>query len=151
MELNQVWLEALDAVTNYFEMYGQEQRRPIMMVLNLRPGERSSYTHKLHIQLAGRAAVVYRTLYGSYIVFESTFLYDPELDEETYTILTIAAQYLEINLSQATRVDIKELPVPFYATYQACWSLTFTDSLVCNVVRYASEVGIEYAVWEPEK
>ncbi len=146
MDLSQVWSEALEAVTRYFEMDGLE--RPIVMVLNLKPSERTSYTHKLHIQLARRAAIVYRTMYGSYIVLESAFLYDPELDEEAYTILTVAAQYLEINLSQVARVDIRETHVPLHATYQACWLLTFTDGLTCSVVRYSDETGIEYHVLE---
>jgi hypothetical protein len=146
MDLNQIWSEALEAVTRYFEMDGSE--RPIVMVLNLKPSERTSYTHKLHIQLARRAAIVYRTIYGSYIVLESAFLYDPELDEEAYTVLTIAAQYLEINLSQVARVDIREVYVPAHAPYQACWLLTFTDSLICNVVRYNDKAGTEYRVLE---
>ncbi len=146
MDLNQIWLEALEAVTKYFEMNGSD--RPIVMVLNLKPSERTSYTHKLHIQLARRAAIVYRTMYGSYIVLESAFLYDPELDEEAYTILTVAAQYLEINLNQVARVDIKEIYVPLQATYQACWLLTFTDHLTCSVIRYNNETGIEYRVLE---
>lgn len=150
MDLNQVWLEALDAVTRYFEMDGLQQHRPIVMVLNLKPSERTSYTHKLHIQLARRAAIVYRTMYGSYIVLESAFLYDPELDEEAYTILTIAAQYLEINLSQVARVDIREVDVPAQETYQACWLLTFTDNLTCHVARYSDEAGIEYRVLEQD-
>ncbi len=151
MELSQIWLEALDAVTRYFEMNGSDQYRPIVMVLNLKPSERTSYTHKLHIQLARRAAIVYRTTYGSYIVLESAFLYDPELDEEAYTILTVAAQYLEINLSQVARVDIREVYVPAHALYQACWLLTFTDGLTCNIVRYLDETGIEYRVLEREQ
>ncbi len=149
MELNQIWLEALDAVTRYFEMDIPNQRRPIVMVLNLKPSERTCYTHKLHIQLATRAAIVYRTEYGSYVVLESAFLYDPELDEEAYSVLAVAAQYLEIDLNQVARVDIKEICVPAHATYQACWLLTFTDQLACNVVRDVYDTGVNYRVLEP--
>jgi len=149
MDLNQIWLEALDAVTRYFEMDASGQRSPIVMVLNLKPSERTTYTHKLHIQLAARAAIVYRTEYGSYVVLESAFLYDPELDEEAYTVLAVAAQYFEIDLNQVARVDIKEIHVPSHATYQARWLLTFTDQLVCDVIRSVYDTEVNYRVLEP--